>query len=192
MQFKRTLKVGDDVVAIMHGDSEEARRAQAAQFSIAWITFSKKCIKDVCVVFDIDDTLVNGEERVIPSIAEVYHRCAEMGVPIYLVTARPESEENRRETKKMLAKNGFTAHRRLYMIPRDVKISSFKTRARQDIAREHSMCACFGDQFTDHLLQLLPRDKQLESTLRASFGDGDCAVFVRGRAIYVKLPENAD
>lgn len=67
------------------------------------------------VVFDIDDTLIDSKTgNIIHTMMHLYQRILDMGIPIYLVTARPP--QYRKETLLELQKNNITGYKHLYMV----------------------------------------------------------------------------
>ena len=175
-----------------HVDAVDVKtRARGAAWLKIWIDHRRLEDARVCVVFDIDETLIDANEDEIQSIARVYHHCVRVGVPVFLVTARPESDGNREYTESMLQSRGFGVYERLYMMPEHLEtaelISRFKTASREHIARTHTICACVGDQPTDHFL--LPDDASMMRRLEESIDDDSCAVFVRKGVGYLKLRE---
>lgn len=120
-----------------------------------WMRFQEKCRISGIVVFDIDDTLVDSEERPITPVVEFYKTCMEMGFQCAIVTARPEEPENRRLTSSMLRKNGVTKWESLYMMPSSVQvynaehISKYKRSARDDIETRYRILANIGDMWHD-------------------------------------------
>ena len=121
--------------------------------------------KKVCVVFDIDGTLLFNHEsykltygaKVNPGIKELYDKALALGIPVYFITARPDSKENREETLKQLGAIGYNKFYGLIMCPPQVRsftgVSSFKQQARQHIVDQigRAIAQNWGDQWTDHL-----------------------------------------
>ncbi len=120
-----------------------------------WMRFQHKCGLSGVVVFDIDDTLVDAEENKIEPVVNAFNLCREMHFECAIVTARPESIENRRETIEMLERNGVRGWESLYMMPSNVKvfdaehISKYKRSARDDIETRHRILANIGDMWHD-------------------------------------------
>lgn len=120
-----------------------------------WLRFKRLCGEMGTVVFDIDDTLVDEEERLIMPMFDVYKLAIRLGFEVNIVTARPESRENRKATRDMLHENGIDRYEALYMMPANIQptaasMAKYKYEARRDIARRHRILANCGDMWTDH------------------------------------------
>lgn len=76
--------------------------------------------KPIAVVFDIDDTLIDSSthEIIVPMML-LYAQIQRMGIPIYLVTARPPVYW--KETEDELVRNGINGYERLYMVDHYIK-----------------------------------------------------------------------
>ena len=144
------------IASIKHGTRQTQTRLAMSWF-ICWMRFQRKCGANGIVVFDIDDTLVDAKERQIESVVEVYLQCLEIGFRCAIVTARPESPENRRETISMLRSHGISNWESLYMMPKSVQvydaehISKYKRSARDDIETRHRILGNIGDMWHDLL-----------------------------------------
>tara|TARA_B100001741_G_scaffold178960_1_gene147426 strand:- start:950 stop:1525 length:576 start_codon:yes stop_codon:yes gene_type:complete len=144
------------VFALVEGDDKDERIANAVQWMMYWLRFKSLCNQTGCVVFDIDDTLVDNKEKPIPSMIKLYKLCISLGFIVNIVTARPESPKNRKETARMLDDRGITDYEALYMMPANLNttasiISTYKSNARADIAQRHEILANCGDMWTDHI-----------------------------------------
>jgi predicted secreted acid phosphatase len=113
------------------------------------------------VVFDIDDTVLHGHGRMtqphnigMAILREVKKR----NIPVYYVTARPESPENRLATYEDLARVGILLPYTMFMRPPHVnnweKISKFKADSRKLVEGETkgNCLMTIGDQWTDLLV----------------------------------------
>lgn len=113
-------------------------------------------------MFDIDDTLVDSEERRIVPICNIFKRAKALGFVCALVTARPAVRGNKERTEWMLIENGLDGWESLYLMPRTYSttadgISTYKRRARDDIRTRHTIVANIGDMWTDHILHPLQK-----------------------------------
>ena len=105
------------VASVLHGAVHQHCRRTASRGGVDrdLLRFQRGVGRTGSVVFDIDDTLIDREQRRIPAIAP-YDECRRLGLPIYLVTARPEVR-NRSVTEQTLRRQGFYAYKKLYMMP---------------------------------------------------------------------------
>lgn len=88
------------------GKVSEQRRV-VAEHGLAWIRAQYACGRTGCVVFDIDDTLVNGNESVrggFEFMVSMYDQVRQY-FPVHIVTARPH--DTRAKTMEMLRKRGI-------------------------------------------------------------------------------------
>ena len=120
-----------------------------------WLKFRFMCKESGTVVFDIDETLIDKEEKVISDMYAVYKLCVDLGFVVNIVTARPESKNNRARTDDMLLRNGIDTYEALYMMPSEINptfesISTYKYNARLDIEKRHQILANCGDMWSDH------------------------------------------
>lgn len=176
------------------GGSVESRRQCAAEWCKMWIDFIYLQVNSGCVVFDIDDTLVDDNELRIKSIQSVYMHCIKCNIPVFLITARPDGRKNRSLTKEMLERHNIVDYKRLYMMPQCLdptwqNISKFKFSARQHISKNNFIVQCFGDMWTDHLL--FPVRKTEYKDLINKTKDEDCVIFFTNKTCYIKLPQSS-
>ena len=164
--------------ARVEGPTELLRIRYVMAWFDAWMRFQAKCGTRGAVVFDIDDTLVDGNEERIHPVARAYRLCQEYGFRCCIVTARPESVENRRETMQMLNGHGVSNWESFYMMPSSIKvkdvahISHYKRSCRDDIETRHRIVANVGDMWHDIVRFPLTGATRIIDTCK----DQDCAV----------------
>ena len=120
-------------------------------------------------IFDIDGTLLinpvdedaSDEEdrktRKVKPWESAIGRCAELGVAVFVITARPRSSSQEKWTLGQLKLCGLEPPllRGLYMMPEkgccgDGSVRAYKESARQDVRRRgYSAVLCVGDQYWD-------------------------------------------
>jgi len=129
-----------------------------------FITNKKKC----CVVFDIDDTLIDSEKgKLIKEGKDLYNYCKKNNVPCFFITARLKEKKVFDQTIDELAKVGIIAsEENLKLSPaswRDTfpKISLWKKKTRQKISEDLGCKITFtiGDQWGD-LIHISEKDYQ--------------------------------
>jgi predicted secreted acid phosphatase len=127
-----------------------------------FLSNKKKC----CVVFDIDDTLIDSEQgKTIREMKELYIFCSKNNIPCFFITARLKEKEVIKQTLEELYKHGIHANdENLKLSPaswRDSfpKISHWKKKTRQKISEELGCKITFtiGDQWGD-LIQITEKD----------------------------------
>ena len=76
---------------------------------------SQKISKYHCVIFDIDDTLINTYSgRVIEPMKELYNFFVRKGIRVYILTAR--DPYYRFSTEDQLGRNGINQYKELFMV----------------------------------------------------------------------------
>lgn len=124
--------------------------------------------RSMCAIMDIDGTILKdrGEGR-MPArnnmLYDLFNRCRQMKIPIYIITARPDGREQRKWTKTQLSQCGYEPHmyEELIMMPThelqkmkqhpDWNFSDYKFKARQRIGQNLKKSIIFniGDQWSD-------------------------------------------
>ena len=142
---------------LVEADDDSQKRQLATNWMQSWLSFRLKDTSDAkppAAVFDIDDTLVDRNERRIPSLTQIYQWCTNNNITCFVVTARPESTTNRMVTSAMLAQHDIIP-KHLYMMPHTtslplaVDVSSFKYTCRDEIVQHYNLLANFGDMWWD-------------------------------------------
>lgn len=180
------------VFATVNGKNKHEMITNGAEWLMYWLKFKNMSGEKGTVVFDIDDTLVDNEEKNIVPIQKVYNLCLMLNIVVNIVTARPESKHNRLQTQTMLAKNGFRVYEALYMMPAGIapsyeSISQYKYTARSDIAKRHPILANVGDMWTDHV-RLPTHNAELSSMYERKIEE--CAILFPPKNTFpsLKLP----
>lgn len=136
--------------------------------------YLKKPVGKNAVVFDIDETLLSnwpylaeGQFAIFPDtfmawtrremgiplvpMRDVYNRAKAAGIPIFLITGRPESI--REATIRDLTEAGYSGWTQLYLKPKDYtdkSIVPFKSGVRKMLTdKGYSIILNAGDQFSD-------------------------------------------
>jgi hypothetical protein len=124
--------------------------------------------RSMCGIMDIDGTILTdrGENRVpmrSTMLYDIFNRCRQMKIPIYIITARPDGKHQRQWTKKQLAQCGYEpdTYEELIMMPTEElqkmkqvngwNFSDYKFKARQRIGQQLNKAIIFniGDQWSD-------------------------------------------
>tara|TARA_B100000945_G_C20396811_1_gene605287 strand:- start:375 stop:950 length:576 start_codon:yes stop_codon:yes gene_type:complete len=178
----------DFVFSLVDGNNNIEKINNATDWANIWLKFKSMCGEKGSIVFDIDDTLVDSKEKIIPSMVKLYKTCQKFGFITNIVTARPESKHNRAFTENMLKKRGIDGYEALYMMPSNItptfnSISEYKHSARTHISKRHKILANFGDMWTDHLK--FPSNTDLNSR-----SVEECAILFPPNCNYacIKLP----
>ena len=118
-----------------------------------------KTKNNICVVFDIDGTIINdnvyspkSERDIIIDVYKFLMSLQHVGVPIFIITARPDFTVNRNATSRMLDDLGID-YEYLYMWNRQVFDDhiSFKEEARYDIhLHGYDVIMSLGDNEWDY------------------------------------------
>lgn len=168
-------------------NSVEQNRQCAAAWGTDWLSLHAAATARPAVVFDIDSTLVVGDTP-IPSMCQLYQRAAELGVAVFVITAR--SSKGKKDALDDLSRLGLPAPRHLFTHPshqplecaRDAALQ--KSIARSRIAdKGYAVVLNVGDAVGDHVAN--PAD-------RLPGGDvirkDDVAVYIHEGVAHIKLP----
>lgn len=153
-------------LALVRADSADAQVEFALRWLETWLNYKEFCGETGVVIFDIDDTLItyeNKEKRPkrLPTAA-LYEKCGGRFHRI-IITARPEIDNNREETIKMLKDLQIHDWDGLEMMPyKDYEmikknspetmneiIANFKWSKRDAIAKKSQIIANVGNAWTD-------------------------------------------
>ena len=138
------------------GKKTEQRRV-LSEYAMAWIAYQKGCGAPGCIVFDIDDTLIDGHERVsggFEFMVWMYTKVHKL-YPVHIVTARPNSDHAL--CMDILERKGIVIPPdRLHMLPADLwgkstrYVEEFKWDCHRKCHKEHDgVIAKFGDKLWD-------------------------------------------
>lgn len=155
------------------------QRLFVASHALLWLEFQHKRGVRGCVVFDIDDTLIDGNECVAHGfqfMAELYDTVSLM-YPVHVVTARPDDQHG--PVMKLLRDRGFCIPPdRLHMLPSAQYglstryVEKFKWAVHEALVRQHGfVVGRFGDKLWD-VAELASLDTYLTHVR-----DKDCYIF---------------
>lgn len=156
------------------------QRMFIAFHAMQWLKFQFQRKITGCIMFDIDDTLIDGNENVVHGfqfMKDLYNEFQTM-FPVHVVTARPDEDHHR--VMKLLAARGFCVPPdRLHMLPTHLygkgheHVETFKWNTFVKIANlHHGVVARFGDKLWD-----VAHKKSLHTYL-SHIKDSDCYVFL--------------
>ena len=137
--------------------SKTFHRNFVATHGLVWLRLQHRRGARGAIMIDIDDTLLDGNERVKNGfeLMKFLYDAASQLFPIHIVTARPDDCHD--QVMKMLAERGFCIPvDRLHMLPAESYgkgselVEEFKYKTFVKIARLHHGCvARFGDKLWD-------------------------------------------
>jgi hypothetical protein len=87
------------VFSLVNGDSNHEKIANASEWLKYWLKFQILLDSKGSVIFDIDDTLVDKDEKNIQSMVDIYHFCIKHNFVVNIITARPDIVTEFRSTK---------------------------------------------------------------------------------------------
>jgi hypothetical protein len=187
----------DFCYATVKGGSAHDKHQFVCSWLKRWLEY-QVCLKvHGLVVFDIDNTLIDTEHQPINAVIELYAFAQSIGLMCAIVTARPETTENRDVTVAMLHTHKISGWESLYMIPSHYTISAegvsiYKREARDDLESRHRILANIGDMWHD--IVRIPVSGALR--VLAPLRDETCAVLfpvMSHGEVAVKLaPSNAN
>ena len=141
--------------------------------------FQEYSINNPCAIFDIDDTLFfhddkntgNYEDGFIPNIPVIqfYKWVYNMGIPIYVITARPNNFVTINSTLKLLNKYDLRYEKVFFRPDHIDNVFTYKSDAREYLQRvlKHTNLISVGDMVWDvnsyvFIPVLLPNKENLE------------------------------
>ena len=173
--------------------SKEEQRRILSEHALSWLRMQKQRGARGAIMIDIDDTIIDKNEKVHDGFECMHAMYQEMSLtfPIHVVTARPDDDHA--NAMKMLHKRGFcVAPDRLWMLPSALygksttHVEEFKWKCYLKIGCAHGgVVARFGDKLWDvaHIAS--------SQTYLKHVDDKHCYVFrdpqMRGTASF-KLP----
>jgi hypothetical protein len=133
------------------------QRAFMATHALEWLRFQHARRVPGCVMLDIDDTLIDGHEKVVHGFEfmHAFYKEAACLYPVHIVTARPD--DCHRDVMALLCRLGFAIPPdRLHMLPerlygQDLQhVVDFKWRTCVRIGQQHGgVVARLGDKLWD-------------------------------------------
>lgn len=119
-----------------------------------------KINKSLCVVFDIDDTLILSKTKnILQKIKELYDYINKKNIIIFIITARLNSNKNIIFTKRELKYHKIDNYHSLYLMPKQYLgiyngVANYKLSIRKKISNTHLIIMNIGDQWSDLYLNL--------------------------------------
>jgi predicted secreted acid phosphatase len=104
------------------------------------------------IVFDIDGTLIDDTTyQPIDYITSFYNYCLSLGLTVFIITARPSTNNNVKHTTDMLHDNGISGWKGIYFArDRSVDIPGYKLKSRKHIYdRGYTVLMSLGDNWFD-------------------------------------------
>jgi hypothetical protein len=128
--------------------------ATAVCWALAFLGCTAPLVNNPAIVLDIDGTVLKnqpgGNAKCVLCFRSLARACANAGIAIFVVTARPDGNHNKRWTVSQLEQCGIEPIAGLYMRPEDQDFCEFKHSARKHIrASQYTVLLSVGDQFAD-------------------------------------------
>ena len=125
---------------------------------------------------NIDGTVLLNEDSGVTRCVLHFHSlvqaCADSGISVFCVTARPEGEENRAYTLRQLEKCRISPVAKVYMRAPGAEYATYKYRARRNIsARGFTVLLTAGDQWADISLKDAPAEIADDKTYVGQMAD---------------------
>lgn len=185
-------EANDFPAVFVHDRSVQRARKCAAEYALSWIKYQKLFGIRGCVVFDIDDTLIDGAGRVCHGfefMVSLYTQVRKL-FAVHIVTARPNCDHH--HCMDMLYAKGIIVDPdRLHMLPTalygkgNAHVERFKWKCHAECQALHDgVVAKFGDKMWD--VAHLENKKKL-----AHVKESDCYIFFdpdMPETLSVKLP----
>lgn len=141
---------------VLDGGLEMVRRVSSLSLAVSWakrlLNATFVLCRNPAVVFDIDGTLINNRSessKCIRPLVALARECAEAGIVVFAITARPESKGNRARTVSQISECNVVV-KALYMQPPGSQYAQYKYDAREKIRTSgYTILLSVGDQFPD-------------------------------------------
>jgi predicted secreted acid phosphatase len=148
----------------------------AVEWALAFLGCMRHLAARPCIVLDIDGTvLLNGSDgttRCVLHFHSLVSACAQNGITVFCVTARPEDPGNRAYTMRQLEKCKITPVAKVYMRAPDAEYATYKYKARKNIAAHgFSVLLTVGDQWADISLTEAPDEIEDDKTYIGQMAD---------------------
>jgi hypothetical protein len=155
MAFKRD-RAGFPSSFYINGNKTDQRTA-VADHALLWLRIMKNMKRTGCIMVDIDDTLIDGNEAVHNGFQfmRVFYCAASQLYPLHMVTARPDSDHA--AVIEMMWDRGYCIPPdRLHMLPAHLygkttrHVEEFKFKKSKEIAAMHNgLLVRVGDKLWD-------------------------------------------
>ena len=160
----------------INGKNAMEKRVSACDWLSSWLKFQKMMGRKGCVIFDIDQTLIDEEENPLQPVVNILHLTLHLNFIPIIITARPDFSENVQYTTQLLKSIGLK-YERLFMMPHTLQptlesISNYKRSARNVVAKEFDILANIGDMWTDFVIFPLEKNKFIVDRDKS-----ECAIF---------------
>jgi predicted secreted acid phosphatase len=148
--------------------------------ALKWASSFLGCMAPIvhrpCVVLDVDGTVLRNTEgggaKCILAFRNFCKACADAGIDIFVVTARPEFPSNREWTLGQLKHCGIHPVSELFMRSPNRDFTRAKLSARQNIRRQQRhILLSIGDQFADLSAEEPPSRLRQDRTYVGTLGD---------------------
>ena len=174
----------------IHGSNDMEKRVSACDWLSSWLKFQRMMGKKGCVIFDIDQTLVDEKEEPLQPVVDILHLTLQLNLIPIIITARPDFSENVQYTTELLKSIGLK-YERLFMMPHAIEptfesVSTYKRSARNVVAKEFDILANIGDMWTDLVQFPLEKNQFIVDRDRS-----ECAIFFpegEHEEVSVKIP----
>ena len=176
----------------IHGSNAMEKRITACDWMNHWLSFQKMMGRKGCVIFDIDQTLIDENENLFKPIVDILHLTLQLNFIPIIITARPDFSEIIKYTTSLL-KSLDIKYERLFMMPHTIEptlesISTYKRSARNVVAKQFDILANIGDMWTDLVQFPLEENKFIIDRDKS-----ECAIFFpkdEHDEASVKIPSN--
>ena len=129
--------------------------ATAVRWALSYLGCASPLVENPAIILDIDGTVLKnlpeGGAKCVLCFRTLARACANAGIAIFVVTARPDDKGyNRKWTVGQLEQCGIEPIAGLYMRPANRDFREFKLSARKKIrASRYTILLSVGDQFAD-------------------------------------------
>jgi len=128
--------------------------ATAVRWALAYLGCTRAMVTKPAVSLDIDGTVLlnmsDGHTKCVRHFKNLVDACETAGIAIFYITARPDTESNRKHTEQQLKECGLNKHTKMFMMPARAEYSRYKFSSRLKVAEMgYAILLSIGDQFAD-------------------------------------------
>ena len=110
-----------------------------------WCEFAAPLVRDPCVVFDVDGTLLNADGSPVRETVDFYHWCVARGLRTVVITSRARADEP--ETVRQLHRIGVRCT--VHTCDTDIRTKGDQARFKRAVREKYTVIANLGDRWSD-------------------------------------------
>lgn len=103
-----------------------------------------------CIIFNIDDTLIHEDGKILSCVIDIYNYALQLGIKIFIITDRNGLRQEIVDNTLLELKNNNLNYEAIYFKKHENKNDNFKIHARKNIINKgYNIILCIGSNDTD-------------------------------------------